>query len=246
MKWGPKIGVAVALAAGLVAAVYLVWSIGFDPVFAAIARAGFGGLALLCLYALAGFRQPGFRLAFPAAAARAPAVARILSGPAGARLHRRDFALLASGRHGGGGAAVILKGMSGAYAARVRRRRRHHRSDGAGGVPGFWPGLGVSQFRHLVSARCDDRGMLAVLLLAVPGIALLIFLQKKGATFAERMAARFFPQGGKASRFHAAIEELYDSHAAWRHPRLSICWPGSARASAPGFPSAWSGGDHSC
>ena len=36
--------------------------------------------------------------------------------------------------------------------------------------------------------------MLAVLLLAVPGIALLIFLQKKGASFAERIAARFFPK----------------------------------------------------
>ena len=43
MKWG----VAVALIAGLVAAVYLVWAIGFDAVFASVARVGFGGLALL-------------------------------------------------------------------------------------------------------------------------------------------------------------------------------------------------------
>ena len=35
--------------------VYLIWSIGFDSVFAAIARAGFGGLALLCLFALVVF-----------------------------------------------------------------------------------------------------------------------------------------------------------------------------------------------
>ena len=60
MKWAPKIGVSVALLAGLIAAVYLVWSIGFDPVFAAIARAGFGGLALLCLYALAVFVSLAF------------------------------------------------------------------------------------------------------------------------------------------------------------------------------------------
>jgi len=46
MRWG----VVLALLAGVVAAVYLVWSIGFDPVFAAVARAGFGGLALLCIY----------------------------------------------------------------------------------------------------------------------------------------------------------------------------------------------------
>ena len=44
--------VALALAAGVVAAVYLVWWIGFDPIFAAIARAGFGGLALLSLFYL--------------------------------------------------------------------------------------------------------------------------------------------------------------------------------------------------
>jgi uncharacterized membrane protein YbhN (UPF0104 family) len=53
--------------------------------------------------------------------------------------------------------------------------------------------------------------MLGVLLLAVPGIALLIFLQKKGAGLAERMAARFFPQVNEGVSFRAAIEELYDS-----------------------------------
>jgi len=49
------------------------------------------------------------------------------------------------------------------------------------------------------------------LLLAVPGIALLIFLQKKGAGFAERMAQRFFPQAQSTVSFHDAILELYDS-----------------------------------
>ena len=47
MKWG----VTLALLAGVIAAVYLAWSIGFDPVLDAVARAGFGGLALLCIYA---------------------------------------------------------------------------------------------------------------------------------------------------------------------------------------------------
>ena len=75
MKWAPKIGVAVALLAGLVAAVYLVWAIGFDAVLAAIARAGFGGLALLCLYALVVFISLAAGLVFPAAAGRTPSVA---------------------------------------------------------------------------------------------------------------------------------------------------------------------------
>ena len=60
MKWAPKIGVAVALLAGLVAAVYLIWQIGFDSIFAAVARAGFGGLALLCLFALVVFISLAF------------------------------------------------------------------------------------------------------------------------------------------------------------------------------------------
>ena len=60
MKWAPKLGMAVALLAGVIAAVYLVWSIGFDAVAASIARAGFGGLALLCLYALIVFVSLAF------------------------------------------------------------------------------------------------------------------------------------------------------------------------------------------
>jgi uncharacterized membrane protein YbhN (UPF0104 family) len=47
----------------------------------------------------------------------------------------------------------------------------------------------------------------------VPGIALLIFLQKKGASFAEKIAARFFPQAREGVSFHAAIEDLYDSRS---------------------------------
>jgi len=47
--------------------------------------------------------------------------------------------------------------------------------------------------------------------LAVPGIALLIFLQKRGANFAEKIAARFFPEARAGVSFRAAIEALYDS-----------------------------------
>src|SRR4051812_43919917 len=45
MKWG----VLIALLAGLIAAIYLVWVIGFAAVFAAAAQAGVSGLLLLCL-----------------------------------------------------------------------------------------------------------------------------------------------------------------------------------------------------
>src|SRR3984957_4333353 len=70
MKWG----VAIALLAGLIAAVWLIWAIGFGAVIAAIARAGFGGLALLCLYALIVFVVLAAAWAFllPPAERRAP------------------------------------------------------------------------------------------------------------------------------------------------------------------------------
>ena len=77
----------------------------------------------------------------------------------------------------------------------------------------FGLGWGFTQFQHLQGGGPLTQAMLAVLLLAVPGIALLIFLQKKGAGFAERIAARFFPQAREGVSFRAAIEELYDSRS---------------------------------
>ena len=48
-----KVGVVIALIAGAIAAVYLYAVIGFAAVFGAVARAGLGGLFLLCLCHLA-------------------------------------------------------------------------------------------------------------------------------------------------------------------------------------------------
>jgi hypothetical protein len=75
----------------------------------------------------------------------------------------------------------------------------------------FGLGWGFTQFQHLQGSGPLTEAMIAVLLLAVPGIALLIFLQKKGAGFAEKIAARFFPQVREGVSFRAAIEDLYDS-----------------------------------
>jgi len=210
MKWGPKIGVAVALAAGLVAAVYLVWSIGFDPIFAAIARAGFGGLALLCLYALLVFVSLAFAWQF----LLPPRERRPLRELYLARLVRDSIAEISPFSPVGGMVAaarlLVLKGMPGAYAGASVAGDATTEAMAQVVFLAFGLGWGVSQFRHLAGDVMTE-AMLAVLLLAVPGIALLIFLQKKGAAFAERMAARFFPQSAEGVSFHAAIEEMYDS-----------------------------------
>ena len=211
MKWSPKIGVALALLAGLVAAFYVVWSVGFDPVFAAIARAGVGGLALLCLYALVVF----ISLAFAWFTLLPPPQRIGLPTLYAARLVRDSIAEISPFSPVGGMVAaarlLILKGMPGAYAGASVAADATTEAMAQVVFLAFGLGWGVTQFRHLSGGDVMTQGMLALLLLAVPGIALLIFLQKKGAAFAERLAARFFPQSREGVSFHAAIEEMYDS-----------------------------------
>jgi len=211
MKRAPKIGVSLALLAGLVAAVYLVWSIGFDAVFAAIARAGFGGLALLCLYALLVFVS----LAFAWYLLLPPAERRPVGYFYLARLVRDSIAEISPFSPVGGMVAaarlMILKGMRGSFAAASVAGDATTEAMAQVVFLAFGLGLGFTQFRHLQGSGPVTEGMLAVLFLAVPGIALLIFLQRKGASFAERLAARFFPQMKQGLSLHAAMEELYDS-----------------------------------
>jgi len=213
MKWAPKMGMALALVAGAIAAVYLVWSIGFDPVFAAIARAGFGGLALLCLFALLVFVSLAVAWYFLLPPGHRRPVREFYI----ARLVRDSIAEISPFSPVGGMVAaarlMTLKGMSGAYAAASVAGDATTEAMAQVVFLAFGLGWGLTQFRHLQGSGPVTEAMLAVLLLAVPGIALLIFLQKRGAMFAERMARRFFPQVQAGVSFHQAIEELYDSRA---------------------------------
>jgi putative membrane protein len=213
MKWGPKIGVAIALLAGLVAAVYLIWAIGFDAVFASIARAGFGGLALLCLYALLVFVSLAFAWFFLLPPPQRRPLAELYVG----RLVRDSIAEISPFSPVGGMVAaarlMILKGMDAAYAAASVAADATTEAMAQVVFLAFGLGIGFTQFRHLQGSGPLTEAMIVVLLLAVPGIALLIFLQKRGAGFAEKMALRFFPQVKQGVSFRAAIEELYDAPA---------------------------------
>jgi putative membrane protein len=213
MKWAPKIGVAVALLAGLIAVLYLVWSIGFDAVFGAVARAGFGGLGLLCLYALSVFVSLAFAWYFLLPPAERRPVAQFYV----ARLVRDSIAEISPFSPVGGMVAaarlMILKGMRAPYAAASVAADATTEAMAQVVFLAFGLGFGFTQFRHLQGSGPVAEGMFAVLLLAVPGIALLIFLQKKGASFAEKIAGRFFPQMKEGMSFRTAIEELYDSRS---------------------------------
>ena len=211
MKGSPKIGVAIALLAGLVAAIYLIWAIGFDAVIASIARAGFGGLGLLCLYALVVFVSLAFAWFFilPPPARRPVAELYV------ARLVRDSIAEISPFSPVGGMVAaarlMVLKGMNAGYAAASVAADATTEAMAQVVFLAFGLGLGFTQFRHLRGSGPLTEAMLVVLLLAVPGIALLIFLQKRGAGLAEKIAARFFPQVRDGVSFRIAIEELYDS-----------------------------------
>jgi glycosyltransferase 2 family protein len=206
-----KLGVVIALIAGLIAAVWLVWAIGFDAVFASIARAGFGGLALLCLYYLLVFAVLAAAWIFllPAAQRRAPADYYL------ARMVRDSIAEISPFSPVGGMVAaarlMVLKGMTAGYAAASVAADATAEAMAQVAFLAFGLAVGFEQFRHLPAGGPLTEAMLAVLVLAVPGVALLIFLQKRGANFAERIAARFFPEVREGVSFRAAIEDLYDS-----------------------------------
>jgi putative membrane protein len=207
MKWG----VVIALLAGVVAAVWLVWAVGFGAVFAAVARAGFGGLALLCLYALLVFVALALAWYF----LMPPAHRRSLRNFYVARLVRDSIAEISPFSPVGGMVAaarlMILKGMNGSYAAASVAADATTEAMAQVAFLAFGLGWGVSRFSPIEGGDALTRGMLAVLLLAAPAIALLIFLQRRGAAFAERMARRFFPKLKDGGSFRAAMDALYES-----------------------------------
>jgi glycosyltransferase 2 family protein len=207
MKWG----VAIALAAGLVAAVWLVWAIGFDAVIASVTRAGFGGLALLCLYALVVFAVLAAAWLFLLPQDQRRGVKDFYL----ARLVRDSIAEISPFSPVGGMVAaarlMVLNGMSTGYAAASVTADATTAAMAQVAFLAFGILLGVAHFRHLATTGPLIEAMVVTLLLAVPAIALLIVLQKKGADFAERMAARFFGEIKGGVSFREAIHALYDS-----------------------------------
>src|SRR5262249_33224847 len=108
---------------------------------------------------------------------------------------------------------MVLKGMGMAYASASVAADATTEAMAQVAFLAFGLAVGFVQFQHLPSSGPLTQAMLLVLLLAAPGIALLIFLQKRGAGFAERIAARFFPEAKAGVSFRAAIETLYESPA---------------------------------
>ena len=206
-----KLGVVLALAAGVVAAVYLVWSVGFDSIFAAVARAGIGGLLLLCAFYLVVFvvLAAAWMSLLPPAERR-PAPAFYMG-----RMVRDSIAEISPFSPVGGMVAaarlMILRGMDAAHAAASVAADATTEAMAQMAFLAFGLAVGYAPFRGLGGSGPVTMAMLAVLVLAGPGIALLIVLQKRGAGLAEKIAGRFFPEMKQGVSFRAAIDAIYDS-----------------------------------
>jgi putative membrane protein len=208
-KIGMKWGVMIALIAGLVAAIYLFWVIGFESVLMSVARAGLGGLLALCLCSLAvtAMLSVAWRAVLPPE--RRLSQRRFFL----ARLVREAIAEISPFSPVGGLLAaarlVMLYGMDASYAA--ASVATDMTTEAMAQVPflAFGVTLAVGHMQHFSGGLMT--AMLASLLLAVPGIVLLIVLQKRGAGLAQRAARRFLPGLKEGSGFQDAIHRLYDS-----------------------------------
>jgi len=228
MKWGSRIGVGLVLLAGLIAAIWLIWAIGFQAVIVSVERAGIGGLALLCLFSL---------LVFALLAAAwfyllPPAQRRSLPPFFLGRMVRDSIAEISPFSPVGGMVAaarlMILDGMDAGYAAASVAADATTEAMAQVAFLTFGVALALAHFRPQPNAGPLIGAMEAALVLAIPGIAMLIALQKKGADLAGRIAGRFFPQSREGSSFRIAIHDLYDA-------------PGRLAASAALHLAAWIG-----
>lgn len=205
MKWG----VIIALIAGLVAAAYLFWIIGFASVLVSVARAGLGGLLLLCFCSLAvtAMLSVAWRAVLPPD--QRLGQARFFL----ARLVREAIAEISPFSPVGGLLAAarlaMLYGMDASYAA--ASVATDMTTEAMAQVPflAFGVALGVGHMRHFSGGLV--MAMVASLVLAIPGIVLLIVLQKRGAGLAQKAARRFLPGLKEGNAFQDAIHTLYDS-----------------------------------
>lgn len=209
MKWG----IAIALPVSVVTTIYIAWSIGLHSIFAGIVRAGFGGLGLLCGYALIMF------------AVLAAAWNFLLPRDRRASLHAFFLARLVrdsisditplSPMAGMFAAArlAVLDGMEASYAAASIAADATTETMAQVAFLALGFALSASHFRHYSGAEPVVTATVIVLLLAMPCIAGLIVLQREGADWVEKIARRFFPKAPEGTRFRQAIHELYGSRS---------------------------------
>jgi putative membrane protein len=205
-----RIGAVLAIVLGLALATVVAGYVGFPAVFAALARVGWRGLAILCVYSAAPFCLLGtawFLLAggLPVSAWPVFIWARVVRDSAGELLpfsHLGGFLI--------GGRAAIERGV--APAAAFSTTVVDVTAELIAQL-GF-TGLGLALLIARLGAGSTHKALVvaggAGLMLSGLGAALFIAIQRRGGGMMERLAARFLPGGAAQTReVVLAIDTIY-------------------------------------
>ena len=197
----------ITLFAGLAVAISLIWVIGFESIYLSIAAAGFGGLGLLCCYALV-----PLVLSATAWSRLLPIEQRIrFSHFFVARLIGDSIAdlplYLAVGGMAATARAMIQRQMLPAYAAASVAVDATTQAMGQVAFLVLGTVLGLIRFYQVADAALMEDAIVAALL-----FAMLIVLQKRDGNFIRRVASYLFSTIEIDASFRGAIYELYASH----------------------------------
>jgi putative membrane protein len=204
-----KIGVIIAFVAGVALTLWLVLHIGVDSVFDSAARVGWGGFALICLSGLVMEAVSGLAFFFlvPGGASWPVFVAaRQLRDSVGDILPFTQFAgMLAAVR------VVTLRRRASpvAFAGLVVDVTSEFVAQIAFVALGLT--LGLAQLRANATMAPYAGALMWGTALLVPGAFVFIVLQRKGSSFAKRIADRVLPSAATHTEaFAQALTQLYD------------------------------------
>ena len=205
-----KLGVIATALIGLAVAAWLIFHTGFAAVFGAVASVGWGGFALLCLYALATFLVLGaawFALT-PSAPFWSFVWGRIVRDAAGEVLPFSQIGGILIGVR-----ALILRGIAApaAFASSIVDVTTEMMAQLVFIL------IGVALFASRADSHLPAATISGIVFVLAGGLAFVI-LQRKGIALAEKLAERFLPAVARQTReFHAVVSHIYD------HPsRLAV------------------------
>ncbi len=207
-----KFGVIAAALIGLALAVWLVFHIGVEAVWDAIAAVGFGGFALLCAagFAVVALMGCAWLALVPNTAPR-----DLVTFVIGRQTRDSAGDILPFSQLGGiviGARAVILRGVSPAlaFASAITDVTTELMAQIVFVLLGI--GLALAQLRASATTAPYVDGLILGTLLLVPGIAAFVVLQRRGSALATRLAGRFLPAALEhTAAFSDAMRAMYDS-----------------------------------
>jgi len=209
-----KIGVIAAALIGLALFVWLLFHIGIESVWQAVAAVGFAGFALLLVTGLAvvALLGCGWLALIPGATGR-----DLVTFVIGRQTRDSAGDILPFSQLGGiviGARAVILRGIAPplAFASAITDVTTELMAQIVFILIGI--GLAIAQLRASATTAPYVDGLILGTLLLVPGIAAFVVLQQRGSALAERLAGRFLPAALKhTAAFGEQMRAMYASPA---------------------------------